>query len=484
MPVFMALMQGELRQIALSDFWWHLRQGQLIWSEGRVRTGDLFSFTTPGAFAPTIQWLGDLYLYACYTLGGLELVILADALVLALTAWLTLRAAREAGAGPRLAGLVTAAAVYVCVLPNGDARPQLLGFPIFALWSLWLLRHRRGKPAPLWLIFPTAILWINVNGTMAMGGLLLAGTLAGEWLAGRLGGRLGPGLPLGRLRAPALALASLPLAVLVNPWGPDLYRYLAFYAYDATARQYISEWRPLTTDSPMGIAFYAFLLLGVGVLALTPRRANLGDILLFLGFGALAIQSGRNLVWFGIVAAPLVAGSAQSLAGLWPQPADSGERPALNYALAGCLVVLGLLGLPWWRGSLPLPAGQRSLYGPDTPVAAVAYAAEHYAGERFFHPYAYGGYIIWAAYGSLPVFIDGRYNHYVPAGVMDEYLRVSRGDDWETILEKYGIDHVLVTKDSGEDSPMKPLLKELRRSPDWQQTYEDEHSFIFVREAG
>ena len=142
-----------------------------------------------------------------------------------------------------------------------------------------------------------------------------------------------------------------------------------------------------------------------------------------------------------------------------------------------------ILALPWFRQSLPLPEDQRRLINRTTPVAAVEYAASHYQGERFFHPYAYGSYMLWAAYGRLEVFVDGRYNHYAPAGVMDDYRDIVKANEWQAVFAKYGIRHALVAKDSSEAESMEALLKALRRAPDWEVVYEDEHAVIFVAQS-
>ncbi|MCL5108741.1 MAG: hypothetical protein M1401_07735 [Chloroflexi bacterium] len=476
LPPIMAFTGSALSSIPLSDFWWHLRFGQRIWTERWLGTVDDFSFTTPGVFAPTIQWLGDLYIFFCYSLGGIEMVLVGKAIALSLVAWLMYKTARLLGVG-RLAGAAfPVIATYVCVLRNGDLRPQLLGYAMFALWYYWLVRIRVGRRAPLWLIFPVAILWANTNGTLIVGGALLAGTVVAEAFQARMAGRLGPTLPKRGLWAMGAATASLPIAMAINPWGVDLYRYLSFYAFDATARARISEWRPPTTDSEWGTAFFAFLLVGVALLSLAPRRPTLTEMALFLVYAGLAIQSARNLVWFGIVAAPLMAAQAQSLATLWPKSDSAGETRWLNWTFAAVLLLLPIISLPWWRWAVPMPADQRLLYDKATPVQGIAYAASHYAGERFFHPYSYGGYMIWGAYGKLKVFVDGRYNHYVPE-VMDDYLAICDADGWQDRLRKYTIRHVMIAKNY---DPMKPLLRQIRQSSDWRLEYEDDNTLLFV----
>lgn len=480
LPLFLAAVASETLVIPLSDFWWHLRLGEIIWTQRQWPTVDTLSYTATGAHYPAFEWLGEVYLYLTYALGGVQMVLFVDAIIISGVALLMLLAARELGARARVSGLCTAIFLFAGVLPNRDARPQILGFLVFALWYLLLIRYRGGRATRLWIFFPTAVLWTNANGTVIIGAGMLAVASLGEALAALLGGRFGRPLPPARLRNLGVAAASVPAAMLINPWGADLFRLLHEFLSDPYVRRVISEWRPPTVDSTHGTIMLALLLASAGCLALAPRRLGLTDTLLFLAFAALMVQSERNSVWFSIVAGPIIAGQVQTIVDLLPHPVEGRERVALNYCLVSVMAILALLALPWLRLSLPLPEDRRLLIDKATPVASVEYAASHYQGERFFHPYTYGSYMLWATYGRLPVFIDGRYNHYAATGVLDDYMKICRAEDWEETLAKYGVRHVLVTKDSGEASTMKPLLKALRASPHWQPVYQDEQSAIFV----
>ena len=340
LAVTFALLAGELHVIPVADFWWHLRLGQIIWTERQLPTVDGLSFTARGAFAPAVQWLGELYLYLTFALGGLELVLLANALLLATVAALMLLTCREEGAGARVGALVTMAFLFVGVFPSGDARPQVLGFVIFALWYLLLIRYRLRSSPLVCLVPPTAVIWNNANGTVLLGLGLLAVAWVGEALNLLLQGRLGLILPSRKLRGLGVAVVSVPLTMLLNPWGLDLFRYLRDYVTDTAMRQIISEWRPPTVDDPLGLCFFTLLLASVACFALSPRRLDLAELLVFLAFTALAIQAGRNSVWFAIVAAPLVAGRLQSILDLWPRAAEGPEHVGVNYVLAGVFSLL------------------------------------------------------------------------------------------------------------------------------------------------
>ncbi|MHB1133475.1 MAG: hypothetical protein ACYC4L_13980 [Chloroflexota bacterium] len=483
LPLLAGLVGGLTLAIPLSDTWWHLRLGQIILSTGSLPSVDTLSFTASGHYYPALEWLGEVYLYGLYSIGGLELVITINAILLSLTAWLSVRSARLLGAGPRATGLIMLAFVVICLLPVRDTRPQVLGFVAFAFWRYLLAKQQAGFSSPLWLVLPMAALWTNANGTVVIG----AGLLGLSWLGGavqsRLGGRLGPAVPGQWQRQQFLAAACVPLAMLANPWGVYLFRYIYDFMRDPYARRVITEWQPPNPNEPGGQVFLALFVLSVIVIALAPRRLTLTEGLLFCAFSALALQSHRNVVWFGLAIGPVVAAQAQSLAALWRGPMDQGEKPRLNWAIASLAIAVVLINLPWARAYWPTTTGERYLYDAETPVATIEYAAGHYSGARFFHPYSYGSYMLWVARDRLPVFIDGRYNHYV-GQILEDYGAVINADDWEERLGRYGITHAIIAKHFGEAESMKPLLKALRQATTWQVVYEDELAVIFVMMEG
>ncbi len=90
-----------------------------------------------------------------------------------------------------------------------------------------------------------------------------------------------------------------------------------------------------------------------------------------------------------------------------------------------------------------------------------------------YNEYLWGGYLIWARPGKN-VFIDGRADIYEYAGVFSDYLAIARmAPNTLFLLRKYDIEACLV-------EPNTPLSTLLRALPDWQITYEDKTSALFV----
>ena len=65
-----------------TDFWWHLKTGEWILTEGGIPQVDLYTFTEVGKPWIDLHWGFQLFITLLYRLGGVNLVILAKAAVI------------------------------------------------------------------------------------------------------------------------------------------------------------------------------------------------------------------------------------------------------------------------------------------------------------------------------------------------------------------------------------------------------------------
>jgi len=463
------------------DFWWHVRVGQWIVESGRLPHTDLFSFTRAGEPWAYQSWLMEVIFYLLLRAGGLPLVILFHATAITAAYGILLRLNRQASGGElRWAAVSTIAAAAVGVA-NWNVRPQTISFPLFAL-TCYLIgrdavqpsaaRTRVWSPGVLWWLPPIFALWANAHGGFVFGLALLGG-----YLLARL-------LPFLRRRdrfpAPLLLVAALSGgAILLTPLGLGMVQYILGFLRHPVTRGQNMEFLPPTVRTLDGQLFFGFLALWVASLLAGRRRPTLYESICLLLFGGLAVMARRNTAWFGFVAAPTMAASLRS----WADGRGSTGRgdmgsPALNGALATLVGLLVLLSLPWFRPHLPLPQWRRVYLSPETPVQAVAFLRSLPQPRRVFHEQGYGSYMIWAS-PEVPVFIDSRIELYPPTQ-WDDYFALSRARyDWEAILERYGIDTLLLQREA-----QQPLIEAASAAPGWERCYEDEQAVIFQRATG
>ncbi|HEU4323109.1 MAG TPA: hypothetical protein VFS21_08145 [Roseiflexaceae bacterium] len=461
------------------DFWWHLAMGREILARGGVPAVDSYSYTRAGEPFYDQSWLAQLLMYGLHQLGGVELLVIVQALVILLAYGLLLRLCVLRSGRLRLSVALLLASLPV-VFDNWNIRPQSYALPLFAAVLTIVTEGRLGRPQRLWLLPLLLALWANVHGTFVLGLGLIGITWLGEVFK-RLGPRIQKAEPpdVAELKTQNSTLKTLffwgvlsGLATLLNPGGLAIIGYVRGLLGSSAVTSLVTEWAPPTVRDTGGLLFFLFLIGTAAVLIYARRRPDLTDMLLCGAFLWLALGASRSIIWFGMVALPLLAVQAATLLPPPGQPAPG--APVLNRALIGMLALLLVLGLPWVKPLLlPPPAG--ALLAPETPVAATeALRALPERPQRLFHAMSYGSYLIWAA-PEQGVFIDPRIELY-PFQQWRDYLNLSQANNVAELQRSYGFDGMLLSTNE-----QRALIDALRRDPAWQQRYEDEQSVLFTK---
>jgi hypothetical protein len=490
-----------LTPIPPHDFWWHLATGRAIATTWQIPVVDAFSYTRAGEPFFNQSWLAQLLMYGIYQLGGVPLLLVAQAAVLALAYWIILRLCLLRGGGVQLSVGILLLTTMPLSFDNWNVRPQSYTFPIFAAFLYILTQYRLGRGNRLWLLPALMVLWVNLHGSFVLGGALVAITLGGEWLRRRVAARRERlawatrpiGEPEDVLRRPEStapppllpllgwgALAAL--ALVINPRGLGVLGYVRNLLSTSAVTSLVTEWAPPTIRDLGGVIFYLFLFLTIAVLAYARRRPDPVDMLLAAAFLWLSLGAVRNIVWFGMVATPLLVASLRS-ADDTGQTADGGRRPpklglpALNWALIGVLSLMLLLALPWVKPALDLPPELGGLVANDTPVAAVACMGQQaQRPQRLFNAMGYGSYLIWAL-PEQKVFIDPRIELY-PFEQWRDYIAIGAGDaNGRVAAQRYNFDALLLNAEEQEG-----LLKATRADASWRLVCEDGQSSYFVKQ--
>lgn len=466
------------------DFWWHLKAGQIVAEHG-IPTTNMFAWTLP-ADAPFTYatWLGEWLFYRLYWLGGLPMVVLARNLLgLAGFALVAVEARRRSGSW-RLAALAVLLAGGMTI-NNLTTRTQNWAWVPFGLYMLILGAYTAGQASrrallalPLLMAF-----WVNVHGAFVLGLVLIAIFAAGETLRRLLSQPRS--MSWERLGALYLAGISTTVAALLNPSGISIFGYVAQLTSNTSIQALVSEWQPPTTRNLAGQIFFLSVLALLMAFGLGRRRPTITDMLLVGAFLWQALGGQRHVVWYGMVAMPILA---QTLAAPRAIPAQIAGRRHL--ALPGALLALALLATliavqPPLKARLGLPQpyrnmfaelpGGKELFSADTPVAAAAYLQAN-PGGRLFNEMGYGAYLDWALYPTMQVFIDPRIELY-DAQLWQDYVAISDGRDYDALLVgKYGVTRVLL------DRRTQPrLAAALAADSRWGREYADARAEIYRR---
>jgi hypothetical protein len=511
--VVVAFAFGCRNPIRPNDFWWHLKVGEIIAATGQIPTTDVFSYTAAGQPWLYQSWLAEVVFHALYTLGGLELIAVAQGILVAGTTALVWLHSWSTSRRVRLAVLTTALAVGIS-LAHWNVRPQTFSYPLLALFGLILWRDRQQETRWVWVLPVLTALWVNLHGAFTLGLALIGITLAGEALKRVL--RWDEAMPWRRMGRLAAVGGLCLLACVVNPRGLDIVQYLVGFQASEIAQTLGREWQPTSPREFTGMLFFASALLCLGALVYSARRMDLTDLLLLLAFGWLGLGAIRGTVWYGLVMAPILAryltaiplqSDVYDLTWLTARfrreksPSAGPPRPTfipaiLNLTLLAVLALGATLALPWFDIRAIVPAnlrGNMTLISSDTPVGAGDYLARQAPGARIFHTEAYGSYFAWRLYevrsgpgevrpgpgGKTPVFVDTRLELYPPA-VWYDYLALGYArHDWEPLLAKYHVDTLVLDKEA-----LRDLVAAASTSPGWARVYEDDVTIVYRRTGG
>jgi hypothetical protein len=466
--LFPLLVVSCLLPLTPHDYWWYVRLGRDVLQSGAVPTTDAYSFTHFGKALINESWLSGVVFWLVYSAGGLTGTFALRGLLIGLAYGALWDLTRSAGAGPRLAAILTLLA-GLAGSSNWSFRPQLLAYPlfVFALWILW--RWERRPARSLWVLPFVALLWANLHSSFPL--LLIV---------------MGAALVFGRGDRKTLArvFGFSVLATLINPVGFSLWHSVAL-AFIAPNPQPGPEWLPPVNAGWQMNLFFGWVLAMAPLAAFSPRKISALTWIWFLGLTWLAFSGLRYVVWDLFV---LALCSAALLSG-WPLKGKEetsrasslrGEKSPIGFARLNSLLAAALLLLPlgllpgvrgkWWSAA-PAPLSE------DTPVAATVWLADHpeLPGELWSN-LVFSSYLIHA----LPerrVAIDTRMEMLYTADDFNRYTRIARADsDWQSLLDQ---DHINLLMVSLQSEPA--LVTALQTSALWCEQYRDPTAVIFSR---
>lgn len=462
-----------------NDFWWHLKIGEIIFTEKSIPTTNRFAWTiSPDAPFTYGAWLGELLIFIVYKIGKLELVTFIRTLLAAITFWLVAYEAWRKSGSWRLSALAVALACGMTI-NNLPTRPQIWSWVPFMIFLIILGKFVDGQISARWLLLLPAMMtfWVNAHGAFILGGVMIGIFFVGESLRKLI--TPDEGLTWRKIYYLGGTGVLSGLAMVVNPRHIGIIGYVIDLLTDKPSQKLIIEWQ---SPSPVGIAniiFFISVVLLIVMLVYTQKRPTITETLLLISFLWLAWSGQRYVVWYGLVSMPIIIKVIQGLP--IPTPLLVPQRNRLNLPIAILLFLPVLFVQPWFVERFPLPerywklvirnSAVGPLIGVETPVEAVKYLHEN-PGGKIFNEMGYGSYMIWAI-PEQGVFIDPRVELY-PYEQWEDYVRISNGTQYNKLLEKYGADRILLDTELQSE-----LAKLLEKDPSWNIEFKGMRSQIW-----
>ncbi len=516
-----------------TDFWMHLARGEEIIRTGRIITAD--HFTIAGANVLDANWISQVVYSRLFAWGGLSLVQTLNALALAAALWLLVRLCYRGGTSWRSAaagGVFTFLVAWQTFL----IRPQTFSMLLFVLLYGILrnerttdLKHHSLTPSPRTpgegrgegdfehqvrttiqitltpalsrstgrggkspgvlnpsrqaiinaihtplLIYPPLILllWANLHGGFVIG-LALIGVFAVAALVDVFRGRAVANAA--QLLVVSLVLSTL--ATLINPYGWRVYQY-AFSLTAIVMPRHVEEWMPPRMDQWIGQALALSALLVGGLYCSKRRRPTTRDALLILVFLPLAFHSARMVIWWGIIAAPIVASLIDSVEPDFEQGL-SAVGGWMSSSTCAVLLILCVWSLPCFERINPLFMTVRSPHRTETDLETIAragLASRPNSSGVIFSRMEWCQYLDWRIGPRRRLFIDGHIE-LASEQAWRDYCEITSGDPrWRQVLDRYNVHYLLL-----DMTYHSALLPRVKMSKDWRESCHSGDAILFVR---
>lgn len=440
------------------DLAYHLRAGDEMLGSRSVMMVDSFTFTAAGTPWLNQQWLSQVLMGSTFRVGGWFGIALLRAVLSAVSLMLVMHACRAAGVDRRGAAWLTLGTAAMLV-PSMTMRPQLFGLACFSA-ALAILFDRHSHPGRLWLLVPLAAAWSNLHGTFPLLFALGGAVLLDDVRTGTSGWR----------RLLVVGLVSL-LATLANPYGSDVWSYVAGLTSNSMIHQAVDEWQSPSLNSFAGTAFLLSIPVVTWLLARDRNRPGWPTMLLLAGFMLLGLMSVRATVWWAMIAAVVLSSR------LPRTRQDHDDRPAWwNSAFIAVFISIAMLSLGRWvpfRAAEPVPHHLLA-HAPQRITTVLREVAS--PGERIFASQVWGSWFE-LVLPDNPVAVDSRIELF-PADTWSRYADVSQGrEGWGAILDEWNV-RVLAVSTLQQPG----LLEAAGRSPDWRLVHRDRDGAVLVRQ--
>jgi hypothetical protein len=428
------------RPIGDNSMFVHLRTGIDIVRTGGIPRRDPYSFTAHGHPWVVQSWLPEWTYGWAERLGGFRLVVVEQAVLMALLALLLAVLAR---AGTPLRTALAAGVAVAAGAAYWVPRPLMFGLVLMAL-TVGVVERRRS---PWWLV-PIMWIWVSSHGSF----LLAAGWLAARALGEAADTRAWPRQTLRYVGGLAAGL----VVSIANPLGVRLLTFPLTVGEKQKIFKTIVEWHSPDFQTTAGT--FTLVFLGLALLLLMRRGASWMDAIPVVGFVALGLVAQRNLPLAAVVLAPALG---RAMSASRDRPVRERRDPStVNMAFA---VVIGLAFLIFTVGIYR--QGPFSL--KSYPVSAIDFLEKsglRGPSHRVAQQDVVGCFFDLRFGDKARVFVDDRYDMF-PVKVADDYAHLLKGNpDSLEVLDRRKVDVVLWDKSL-------PLVGTLRATGTWHEAY-------------
>src|SRR5579871_888102 len=438
-------------KISDPDTFWHLKTGEWIVSHHAVPRVDPFSSTTNGKPWLDWEWLFQAGIYAIYSLGGFNALIVTKAAIVLLTAVVLFLACRKNGAGIALAALIAMAAL-AAARERLEVRPDVVMLLFVALTVALLDSARRGRAYSLFWLPALEIVWVNTLASFLLGiALTFLYFVVSMFKRDRA-----------RVHF-ALVLVIAVIVCLINPYGVAILRDAVTQSLASGPAGVIGEWQPtrllLLTEPNWSLRVFWWLfwlnpIVLIAVVAIKRRATPWEHVLVVVGLSVLALRAYRFTALYAVGTAPILACGLATLRERIAGKNRSDWSEAVVAVVAGVVAISLIFAMVTNRWAVVEDRAPTFGLGVDetsVPLRALAMMAKLPAGLGVFNSYDLGGPLMWKGSPQWQPFCHGHANLYGREFVNRYRKAMLDPDEWDKWMEERSVTVAFIHNGGGDE---------------------------------
>ena len=455
--VIVAITSFLINEIYDLDIWWHLAIGRDILRNWTIPFFDKYTAVGWGQPYHDSHWLFQVLVAVsdkCCGIIGVQLFMIAIWYCTLFFVWKSVNKWTKAYWAPILIFLAAITSIER-FLP----RPEIITFLMIAIFY-YLLQNKKYLKISHYILFGLLqIIWANSHGLFIIGPFMAGCYLLVDLIEKFRGND-------NSLKKTGILLAVVLASTLVVPWGISGWSYSLVIFSEAAAKssvviQSVGEMSSTFGDaSRSGYAFwFYFTLLITSVIAVFSmfryKKFVSARFLILLGLFLASLTGRRNIVLFGLIAAPFIAEFISS-----SESIDSRRFDIIKY-----LLPIPILLWAWFAlsGNYYLKSEISSRFGFGATPSFFPHQLEGFLkrikfNDQVFNSNTIGGFYLYQNYPGLIPLTDGRWEIYEPNIInIVQQASVSPGL-MKSIIKKYNIKAYLLSHSSVEAQNLLPIL--------------------------
>lgn len=429
------------------DSWLELVTGRYIWQNGLPHQETLTAIAH-GARWVDQQWLGQLFSYGLYRLGGLGLLGVVNVAMMVGAVGAALTIARRRGARPWVVLLVFGLCLWQ-IIPSREVRTQAFAIPLIVATVALLSQDSRRPSRRVYWCLPLLVLWANLHGTVAIGaGLVSLRGLTLAWerreslrVAFARRGRERLRTAWSELRRPLALTIGAPCTLVLTPYGLETIDYYRATMLNSALKQAVSEWQPITSAWAEAVPFFVLAALAVWLFGRRPKMTSAWEKLALLALAAGSLDVIRNVLLFALAALIIIPAALDSVIGARTHR-EAPDRRRVNATLSW-IAIAALAAASTWTLVRPAsafePFDQGSL--PSRLTAVVRRTTEADPSLRVLADVRFADWLLWEdpqLKGRIAN--DARFELLSPASLTRlERVFFALGPNWKSAAHGYRV---------------------------------------------